>query len=122
MGNRAKDDDREERISMEIVVDAYDEEERAMGWYYYLDEQLRFPFTARCRQVEAKSPLQEGEEVTVLEMAPESDCQDSMWVQVEWLNRKFFVPLVQLQPLNADDSTIEAMDDWLYWVECGYSF
>ena len=31
-----KDGVREERINMEIVVDAYDEEERAMGWYYYL--------------------------------------------------------------------------------------
>ena len=28
--------DREERIEMEIVVDAYGAEKRAMGWYYYL--------------------------------------------------------------------------------------
>jgi hypothetical protein len=26
--------DREHRIDFEIVVDAYDEAERAMGWYY----------------------------------------------------------------------------------------
>jgi calcium binding protein len=26
---------REKRISMEIVVDAYDASERAMSWYYY---------------------------------------------------------------------------------------
>jgi endonuclease I len=31
-----RDENREERIDMEVVVDAYDEEERAMGWYYYL--------------------------------------------------------------------------------------
>lgn len=31
------DDSREERIELEIVVDAYNEAERAMGWYYYLD-------------------------------------------------------------------------------------
>jgi hypothetical protein len=30
-----RDEAREERISMEIVVDAYNEVERAMGWYYY---------------------------------------------------------------------------------------
>ena len=29
---------REKRITMEIVVDAYNEQERAMGWYYYLEE------------------------------------------------------------------------------------
>ena len=27
---------REERIEMEVVVDAYGPEERAMGWYCYL--------------------------------------------------------------------------------------
>jgi hypothetical protein len=122
MGVRGKDDEREERISMEIVVDAYDGEEQAMSWYYYLDEQLQFPFAARCTHVEAKSPLQEGEELTVLNMAPESECQDSMWVQVEWQNRKFAVPLAQLKPVKTDDSTIAAMDDWLYWVERGYLF
>ncbi|WP_228039113.1 calcium-binding protein [Nostoc sp. LEGE 12450] len=29
---------------MEVVVDAYDEEERAMVWYYYLAENMDFPF------------------------------------------------------------------------------
>jgi len=29
---------RERRIEMEVVVDAYNESERAMGWYYYLEE------------------------------------------------------------------------------------
>lgn len=32
---------REERITMEVVVDAYDEMERAAGWYYYLEDQDR---------------------------------------------------------------------------------
>ena len=39
-----RDETREERISMEIVVDAYNEQERAMGWYCYLEEKLSFPF------------------------------------------------------------------------------
>jgi hypothetical protein len=33
-----KDEIREERIDMEVVVDAYDSGERAMGWYYYLED------------------------------------------------------------------------------------
>ena len=43
-----RDADREERISMEIVVDAYGPEEQAMGWYYYLADAMQFPFTATC--------------------------------------------------------------------------
>ncbi|OQC08998.1 MAG: Calcium binding protein [Candidatus Cloacimonetes bacterium ADurb.Bin088] len=31
---------------MVIIVDAYGPEEQAMSWYYYLEEQLRFPFAA----------------------------------------------------------------------------
>ena len=38
----------ENRITMEIVVDAYGSEERAMSWYYYLESQLKFPFKATC--------------------------------------------------------------------------
>jgi hypothetical protein len=34
MTSRAKDEEREERIHMEIVVDANGPEEQAMGWYY----------------------------------------------------------------------------------------
>ena len=34
---------------MEAIVDAYGSEERSMGWYYYLDNKLKFPFKARCR-------------------------------------------------------------------------
>jgi hypothetical protein len=36
--------DREERIAMEIVVDAHGPEEQAMGWYYYLADELQFPY------------------------------------------------------------------------------
>lgn len=122
MGGRAKDEEREERIALEIVVDAYGAEEQAMSWHYYLDEKLQVPFAARCMHVEARSPLREGEEVIVLKMALESECQESMWVQVEWQGRKFAVPLVQLQPIEADESTQSGMDDWLYWVERGYLF
>ena len=38
----AKNDNaREERIAMEIIVDANGPEEQAMGWYYYLEEKLK---------------------------------------------------------------------------------
>jgi len=51
---RAKDEVREQRIVMEAVVDAYGSSERAMGWYYYLDSKMKFPFKARCRLARSK--------------------------------------------------------------------
>ena len=43
MPDHSTDAEREERITMEIVVDAYGPEEQAMGWYSYLEEKLQFP-------------------------------------------------------------------------------
>jgi hypothetical protein len=36
-----KDEAREERIRMEIVVDAYNSDEQAVGWYYYPEGTLQ---------------------------------------------------------------------------------
>src|SRR5579864_2912651 len=63
-----KDDEREERIDMEIIVDAYSAEEQALGWYYYLEEHLHFPFKARCIEHRIISPLELGDEVEVVGM------------------------------------------------------
>ena len=52
-----RDETREERITMEIIVDAYGSEEQAMGWYCYLDEKLNFPFFAKCIAERATSAL-----------------------------------------------------------------
>lgn len=124
MNTRNKNDKREERILMEVVVDAYDTEERAMGWFYYLDDKITFPFEAECFIIDNRSPLIIGEHVTVSQMANEGDWGESkdMYVEISWNNRTFSVPLAQLKPLNADEDTIEAIEDWHYWKEQGYSF
>ncbi|MBN1994142.1 MAG: calcium-binding protein [Anaerolineae bacterium] len=117
-----KDETREERISMEAIVDAYGPEEQAMGWYYYLDDKIRFPFTAACIQERQISPLKKGEKVRVLQMATEDECLREMFVKVEWAERAFGVPLAQLKPIDVDEETEEAITDWHYWVARGYEF
>ena len=95
MSQVEKDEAREHRTSMEAIVDAYGPEEQAMGWYYYLDDKIQFPFEAECIQERRISPLRQGEKVPVLGMAPEEDCQSDMFVEIEWADRTFGVP-----PLN----------------------
>ena len=48
---------REDRITREIVVDAYNEGEISLAWYYYLEEKLAFPFKAKCVARREISPL-----------------------------------------------------------------
>lgn len=107
---------------MEILVDAHDEEERAMGWYYYLADTMIFPFTATCIQEHHKSPLQEEESVEVISMAPEQTCLREIYVDVQRNDRQISVPLAQLRAGDIDEDTREALDDWHYWVARGYGF
>ncbi len=122
MAKAKTDPERERRISVEIVVDAHDECERAMGWYYYLQDQLRFPFTASCIRKRATSPLRTEDEVEVLGMAPEDECEHEMFVMIRWEKDGLAVPLSQLLPVAVDAETAQAVEDWHYWVGRGYRF
>ena len=122
VSQRPEEEDREERITMEIVVDAYDSMEQAMGWCCYLDATLTFPFIARCRSRRPISPLREGDEVEVVAMAPEEECEHEMFVMIRWQEDGLGVPLSQLAVVHADDKTLQAVEDWHYWVERHYQF
>lgn len=123
MAQIERDETREERITMEIVVDAYGPEEQAMGWYAYLDDILQIPFLARCIAKRVISPLQVGDEVEVLGMAPADECEHEMFVMIRWEKDGLGVPLSQLKVVHTDDKqTQEAVEDWHYWVGRGYEF
>ena len=116
-----RDQKRECRITMEIVVDAYDTHERAMGWYYYLQEQLDFPFTATCIAKRAISPRRVKDEVEVIGMPGEDECENEMFVTIRWEKDGLAVPLAQLRPIRATDTrTKQGAEDWHYWVKMGY--
>jgi hypothetical protein len=115
------DPEREERITMEVIVDCYDQHERAMGWYYYLEDKLRFPFTAICIAKRAVSPLRVKDEVEVIGMPPEEECEHEVFVTIRWEKEGLAVPLVQLKPIrDTDEQTKQAVADWHYWVGMGY--
>jgi len=122
MSTSKEDKIREDRIIMEIVVDAYNGNERAMGWYYYLEDKLGFPFKATCVSQREVSPLEPGEEVEVVEMPAEDECMCEMFVAIRWGKRTLAIPLAQLEGVEVDDQTKEAIEDWHYWVEQGYEF
>jgi hypothetical protein len=64
-------DIREDRIQNEAIVDACGPEEQALGWYFYLENQIRFPFQAKCIRANAVSLPLRGETVEVRRLAPE---------------------------------------------------
>jgi hypothetical protein len=122
MAKPKQDEAREHRIAFEIVVDAYDAGERVMGWYYYLQDTMQFPFTATCISKRRVSPLKEGETVEAVDMAPTDECEREMFVEINWEDDRLAVPLIQLEAPEADAETQQAIADWHYWVNQGYEF
>lgn len=113
---------REERITMEIIVDAYDEYEQAMGWYYYLEEQMQFPFTGMYAIGRGSLLVNEGETMTVIGIASEAECKAEIFINIKWKDDILAIPLTQIEAFQATDKTQQAVDDWHYWVDQGYSF
>lgn len=124
MPKEPEDEEIEDRITDEVVVDAHGEEERAMGWYYYLQDKIGFPFEAKSIKSERTSPLKVGASVRVVSMAPVEECENRMLVTVNYDGGPLDVPLEQLEPSDEveDDDTREAVYDWHYWVNRGYEF
>jgi len=116
VGGKKTEPRREARIVEEIIVDAYTEEERALSWYCYLEQELRFPFEAECVQRRAISPLRKGEKIQISSLAPEEDCAHEILVLGRWQGRSLGAPLGQLKPVDVDKATAQAIADWHYWL------
>lgn len=117
------DEYREDRIVMQVVVDAYNSEERALGWYYYLEGKIDFPFQARWARKKAMSSPHKDNLYTVIGMADIEDCDDDMYVMVEFDDDELPIPLFQLVPIHdVSEASREAICDWHYWSERDYQF
>jgi len=121
MPKAKRDPRREERIANEIIVDAYGPEEQAMGWYCYLEGKLHFPFRAWCISRRVISPLNTDDEVEIVGMAREDECQHEMFVKMRYERRTLAIPLSQIEPVTVTaKETREAIEDWHYWISQGY--
>ena len=87
-----------------------------------MEGKIRFPFQAKCIVAKVVSPLLKGETVEVRSLAPEDACTSDMLVLIRWQVRKMAVLLSQPLAIKDDESTIEAIGDWHYWVAQGGCF
>jgi len=125
MTNREPDPIRENRIDNEIVVDAYGEAERAMGWYCYLQDTIIFPFPAKWKKTNKKTGEIVEKEVEVLDLAPADDCESNMYAEVAYIGETddtFTAKLSDIEAINPDPKTEEALSDWQYWIDMNYAF
>jgi len=107
---------------MEAVVDAHDEDERAVGWSSYLEDRISFPFLGRCIVRRRTNTVKKGETVQVIGIANPEECAIEIFVTTTWNGEELDLPLSQIFPEDVDEESEEAIGDWHYWVGRGYVF
>jgi len=107
----------------EFFLDCYNETERFGGWFCYLENKLECPFHARCVTWREVSPLKKGDKVEVIGVLDEGwDNPSEIFVRIKWQGRKLGVPLAQLEGVEVNNQTADAIADWHYWCAQGYCF
>lgn len=116
-----EDEAMEHKIHYEIVVDAHSDDEVKMSWYYHLHDNMQFPFEAYYRFKQRDGAFKKRK-VQVLEMSSEEMAGDHMSVGIAYDEDVFYVPLLDLEDNDADEETLETINDWRYWNERGYNW
>jgi len=95
-----KNEERENRIYNEIIVDCHDEEEQKMGWYYYMEEKLHFPFKATII-IQKRDSGKTEKAVEVVQLSTNEEFGNDMLVGVCYDEHVFDVPLLSLKNIKA---------------------
>lgn len=104
-------------IDYEIIVDCYDEIEQSMGWYYYLEENIEFPFkaTAQLRKTDGTTELRE---VNVLGLASDEEgfVSKDFLLEIEVGEYICTTAFSGISRVKASPRTKEALAVWKFWV------
>ena len=116
--SRIKDEERDYRILMEVVVDCYDDEEAATGWYYYFSENLDLPIQAQAN-LKLRGGKMEQKIVKIVDVESEFSVSEYLRIGIteEGSDRIQFISPEQLVSVTTSDENRQIMNDWLYWHE-----
>jgi hypothetical protein len=115
-------ENRKDRIEDEVIVDCYDEYEMAMGWFYYLHDNMEFPFKASILGKGKIGSLEEDNivEVTELINSDENDVSIDDFIATVGVKKDehiYDIPLNRIKGIDCDNKTDEIIEDWRYWCE-----
>ena len=119
------EDNYRSQIEYKVIVDCYDDEEVSNAWDCYMGERLCESFPAKIIGGNHEIPV--GEIVTVKDNLHQFDeIGTIMWkrdyastidyVEVQWNDKEFDIDINDLEPLDKNVDTIEAIKYWNYWI------
>ncbi len=110
------DDEREQRITDEVIVDCYDEAEERMGWFYYMYDGLAFPIMGQ-----ANMPISGGKtalkkiKIVGIDPKAENGSKIRIGVIVNGTRELIHISPEYLDRIETSDENLDIINDWLYW-------
>lgn len=120
MRQRSCDEEREQRITMEILVDAHTPEVQAMGWYSSLEDRLHFSSWPGASPNVASRPCASATRSRSPGWPPKRSASTRCSSSSAGNTDPLAVPLAKLEGVAVDDQTRQVIEDWHYWVAQGY--
>ena len=104
----------QERIDNEVIVDCYNDIEIRLGWFTHMENWLQFPFSA-FTEIKKRDGSFERKKVDVLRMASDENFGQDIMLEAAYTEYIFLVPMLKLIDIQAEEETMEAIEDWQYW-------
>ena len=113
---REKDAARDHRIHDEIIVDAYGDGEQAMSWYYYMEENMKFPMEAKVK-LRLRGGKTEEKAVKIVEVDPKSETSLTLRLGIAEgkSERVQYISPADILSIQTTEEILEILNDWLYW-------
>ncbi|MEM9887590.1 MAG: calcium-binding protein [Bacteroidota bacterium] len=109
-----KDPIRDNRIYSEIVVEAHDEGEVNVSWYYCFNDHMDFPFTAIVTLLK-RDGTKEQVEVEILNVQSEADNPILLGIVEAHYDRLQLIAPTSIVKVKEAESQKEMLNDWLYY-------
>lgn len=105
------------RIDYEIIVDAYDDYEQSMGWFYLFEETLEFPFTATAL-LKKRDGTTESKSVNVVGLDSKEEGFRDNDFNLVMEQGAYIRPIAYsaLSDIRASEATLQAFQIWdFHW-------
>lgn len=107
-----------EKLHNEILVDCKDEYDQNMSWFYFVQDEITYPFIAYI-EVRKKAVGKVLKKVEVIGLSTDDSNFDKNFdlkVDVEFDEFILEIPLGKLKDIRASENTIETIETWKYWI------
>ena len=105
------------KIYYEIIVDCYEDHEVNMGWFYFFQDEVNYPFEAEIA-VKNRAGKKKLVKVEVLDVSNEEGFDNggiAFEVNLQEENITIDVDIAKLKNIKGNDTTQEAFEIWQYW-------